>query len=258
MRNRSRRWIYVGIIAGIPAALLLAGLAVLSIEAASAQSDLWARQFATSFEEDANGVTMDDAGNIYVLGETGGILPGQTTGGGRIDAYIAKYDTDGDVLWVRQFGGVGEDSALAGTVDSTGNLYVVGQSPGELPGRLFVGGLSGAFVRKYTGDGDELWSRQYGTQVSAKANGVAVAAAGNVYVVGQVEGALPGQRHIGRSDAFIRAYDDSGNELWTRQFGTSDSDFALDVAVNEAGSVYVVGWSRSEVEMPVQGGPSLK
>jgi len=119
-------------------------------------------------------------------------------------------------------------------------------------------GLSGAFVRKYTGDGDELWSRQYGTQVSAKANGVAVAAAGNVYVVGQVEGALPGQRHIGRSDAFIRAYDDSGNELWTGQFGTSDSDFALDVAVNEAGSVYVVGWSRSEVEMPVQGGPSLK
>ena len=64
MRNRSRRWIYVGIIAGIPAALLLAGLAVLSIEAASAQSDPWARQFATSFEEDANGVTMDDAGNI--------------------------------------------------------------------------------------------------------------------------------------------------------------------------------------------------
>ena len=232
---------------------MFAGLAVLSIKVASAQTDLWARQFATSFEEDANGVAIDDAGNIYVFGETGGILPGQTRGGGRIDAYIAKYDTDGDVLWVRQFGGVGEDSALAGTVDDTGNLYVVGQSPGELPGRLFVGGLSGAFVRKYTGDGDELWSRQFGTEVSAKANGVAVAAAGNVYVVGQVEGALPGQRHIGNSDAFIRAYDDSGNELWTRQFGASGGDFALDVAVDEGGSVYVVGWSRSKVEMPSQG-----
>jgi len=246
MSYHGRRWTYLGIMA----ALLVAGLTVLTLKAASAQTDFWARQFATSFAEDAMGVTIDDASNIYVVGQTGGVLPGQTRGGGSSDAYVVKYDGDGNELWVRQFGGVGEDSALAGAVDSIGNLYVVGQSPGELPGRLFVGGLSGAFVRKYAADGDELWSRQFGTRVSAKANGVAVDTAGNVYVAGQVEGALPGQHHFGHNDAFVRAYDSSGNELWTRQFGAQGGDFALDVAVDEEGSAYVVGWSRREVQQP--------
>ena len=198
---------------------MVAGLTVLTLRAASAQTDLWARQFATSFVEDAIGVTIDDAGSIYVVGQTGGVLPGQTRGGGSTDAYVVKYDRDGNELWVHQFGGNGADAALAGAVDSIGNLYVVGQSPGELPGMLSVGGVSGAFVRKYSGDGDEIWSRQFGTQVSAIANGVAVDAAGNLYVAGQVEGALPGQPHFGNNDAFVRAYDGSGNELWTRQFG---------------------------------------
>lgn len=246
MRHRSRRWIHLGLLV----AFLVGGLTVLNANDASAQTDVWALQFATSFAEDANGVTIDDAGSIYVVGQTGGVLAGQTRGGGNTDAYVAKYDRDGNERWVRQFGGVGEDSALAATVDSIGNLYVVGQSPGELPGRLFVGGVSGAFVRKYTGDGDELWIRQFGTQVSAIANGVAVDAAGNVYVAGQVEGALPGQPHFGNNDAFVRAYDGSGRELWTRQFGAPGGDFALDVAADEAGSVYVVGWSRREVQRP--------
>ena len=228
----------------------MVGLTVLTLKATSAQTDLWVRQFATSFAEDAIGVTIDNAGSIYVVGQTGGVLPGQTRGGGSTDAYVVKYDRDGNELWVRQFGGVGADSALAGAVDSIGNLYVVGQSPGELPGRRSVGGLSGAFVRKFTGDGGELWSRQFGTQVFAKANGVAVDAAGNVYVVGQAEGALPGQPHFGHNDAFVRAYDSSGNELWTHQFGAQSGDFALDVAVDEEGSAYVVGWSRREAHPP--------
>ena len=250
MKYRSRRWIHLGVLA----ALLIAGLAVLTLKAVSAQTELWARQFATSFVEDAIGVTVDDAGSIYVVGKTGGVLAGQTRGGGSTDAYVVKYDRDGDVLWIRQFGGVGADSAVAGAVDSVGNLYVVGQSPGELPGRLNVGGLSGAFVRKYTGDGDELWSRQFGNEVFAKANGVAVDPAGNVYVAGQAEGALPGQTHFGHNDAFVRAYDSSGNELWTRQFGAQGGDSALDVAVDGEGSAYVVGWSRREVQRPA--GPS--
>jgi len=246
MRYRSKRWIHLGILA----ALLVAGMTVLTVKTTSAQTDLWARQFATSFAEEAIGVTIDDAGSIYVVGKTSGVLPGQTRVGGSSDAYVAKYDNDGNELWVRQFGGVGEDSALAAAVDSIGNVYVVGQSPGELPGRLFVGGVSGAFVRKYAGDGEELWNRQFGTQVSAKANGVAVDAAGHVYVAGQVDGALPGQLHAGHIDAFVRAYDSSGNELWTRQFGAEGGDFALDVAVDEEGSAYVVGWSRREVQRP--------
>ena len=244
MRYHSTRWTFLGIFA----ALLVSGLTVLALKPASAQTDLWVHQFATSFSEDAIGVTVDDAGSVYVVGQTGGVLPGQTRGGGSTDAYIIKYTSDGKELWIRQFGGIGADSALAAVVDGSGNLYVVGKSPGQLTGRLFVGGLGGAFVRKYTGEGDELWSRQFGTQESAQANDVAVDVAGNVYVAGQVGGALPGKSHFGNNDAFLRVYDSSGNELWTRQFGAQGGDFALDVAVDEDGSAYVVGWSRREFQ----------
>ncbi len=49
---------------------------------------------------------------------------------------------------------------------------------------------------------------------------------GNVYVVGYVEGTLPGQTHHGRGDAFIHKYNPAGGLLWTRQFGTEWGDFA--------------------------------
>jgi hypothetical protein len=73
---------------------------------------------------------------------------------------------------------------------------------------------------------------------------VAVDASGNVYVAGYTEGALPGQTNLGEmgfSDAFVRKYDAAGDELWTRQCGTSGYDWAYGVAVDASGNVYVAG-----------------
>ena len=51
---------------------------------------------------------------------------------------------------------------------------------------------------------------------------VSVDDGGNVYLAGWTYGALPGQTHAGVRDVFVRKYDGSGTELWTRQFGTAD------------------------------------
>jgi len=75
---------------------------------------------------------------------------------------------------------------------------------------------------------------------------------GNVYVVGRTYGALPTQTKTSLlEDAFIRKYDASGSELWTRQFGTptssvgpSNGTTAQGVAVDSTG-VYVVGTAGS-------------
>lgn len=66
-----------------------------------------------------------------------------------------------------------------------------------------------------------------------------------VYVFGAVSVPLPGQTYSGGpNDAFLRKYDVSGNELWTRQFGTSGDDFPMagPVAVDPTG-VYVAGYT---------------
>jgi len=58
------------------------------------------------------------------------------------------------------------------------------------------------------------------------------------------EGALPGQTSSGWDDVFVRKYDSLGNELWTRQFGSSADDHALGVAVDTSGNVYVAGYTE--------------
>src|SRR5439155_520234 len=88
-------------------------------------------------------------------------------------------------------------------------------------------------------DGNELWTRQFGTAGLDQAIGIAVDASG-VYVTGNTTGTFPGQTSAGGEDAFARKYDLNGTELWTRQFGTAGYDLANSIAVDASG-VYVAG-----------------
>jgi hypothetical protein len=148
------------------------------------------------------------------------------------------------VNWIRQFGTTGLDEAKSVAVDPTGASYVVGETFGTLPGQTPAGTLD-AFIRKYDPSGAESWTRQFGAWERDIAWAVAVAPDGNAHVVGQTEGVLPGQRSTGGWDAFVRKYDPSGAELWTRQFGGGGADVAAGVAVDDAGNVYVSGTTTS-------------
>lgn len=154
--------------------------------------------------------------------------------------------------WSRQFGGAGE--GLTQIVDSatgaTGNIYVVGYTDEELPGQTSSGPYGDGFVRKYDTAGAELWTRQFGVESGYGLNvgGAAARLSGGVYVFGSTSsnGVLPGQVSAGASDAYVRAYDASGTELWTHQFGTSRTDFNVRGAVGPTGIVYVVGQTFGE------------
>ena len=65
------------------------------------QSTTWARQFGTSWPDHASDVATDEAGNVFLAGQTGGVLPGQSRQGGLSDAYLRKYDREGNELWTR-------------------------------------------------------------------------------------------------------------------------------------------------------------
>jgi uncharacterized protein (TIGR03437 family) len=182
--------------------------------------ELWARQFSFSsgggvFKGSANAVAVDATG-VYVVGRAGSgwFLRKHTADGEEIwtrtvefgargvaldaggiyvvgdgfqgdGAFLRKYDSSGNVLWSRQFGTVERvyrhASAHAVAVDSSG-VYVVGRTDGTLPGQCRAGG-SDAFVRRYTAEGDEVWTRQFGTFGGDIANGVAMHADG-VYLAG--------------------------------------------------------------------------
>ncbi|MBI2688114.1 MAG: SBBP repeat-containing protein [Acidobacteria bacterium] len=194
---------------------------------------LWSRQFGTADEDVARGVAADASG-VYAVGDTRGGLQGANAGGS--DIFVRKYDPNGNVLWTRQFGGPTDDQGSAAAVDATG-LYVAGWVTGALPGQSFTGSGNDAFVRKYDFNGNELWTRQFGTLDPVRAYGIAVDSSG-IYVTGDTSGALA--TPVGGADVFLRKYDASGNVVWTRQFGTPTVDGAGAVAVNSSG-VYVAG-----------------
>ena len=76
------------------------------------------------------------------------------------DAFLAKYDTEGHLLWVRGAGGEAEDGANDVITDKMGNVYICGYFSGpvyfnELP---VIGG--GQFIAKYNSSGEVLWVKQ--------------------------------------------------------------------------------------------------
>ena len=101
------------------------------------------------------------------------------------------------------------------------------------------------------------WTRQFGTNAEDQATGIAVDSTG-VYVVGYTWGSLPGQTNSGLADAYVRKYDRSGNEVWTRQFGggSSGQERALGAAADSTG-IFVVGYTTGTLPGQTHGGGVL-
>lgn len=215
-------------------------------------NELWTHQFGTIASDYASGVAIDEPGNAYVVGSTGGTLPGQTSSG-ETDAFVRKYDRWGNELWTHQFGTAGIDIAYSVAVDSPGNAYVLGYTNDTLPGQTSSGDFD-IFVRKYDRAGNELWTQQFGTTTPDYARDIAVDRAGNACIVGSTGDTLPGQTSSGTQDAFVRMYDKSGSELWTHQFGTDVLDYAYGVAVDSPGNAYVVGHTNGTLPGQISSG----
>lgn len=222
--------------------LLLVGIGVaLTLRSAAGQDVTWTVQFGTTGDDEASELTVDGSGHIYVVGSTFGSLPGQTNPRGA-DAYLRKYGPDANEVWTRQFGTEDFDVARAIVVDVTGNLYLVGSTADTLPGQTSFGNID-AYLKKYDANGVEACTRQFGSGSFDFGQDVAIDGAGNLYVAGSTWGAHPGETDMGVQDAFVRKYDSDGLEVWTRQFGTIGFDEAASLGVDDAGNVYVTGWT---------------
>ena len=210
--------------------------------------NVWTRQMGSPNTEVVSGVAVDNAGNIYVAGYTGGTLPGSPTThrGGGFDLFLVKYNSAGENVWTRQMGSTKSDTASGVAVDSGGNIYVAGYTLGTLPGSPTTNqGGTDLFLVKYDSTGENVWTRQMGSPFNDTVSGVAVDTAGNIYVAGYTSSTLPGSptTNQGSDDLFLVKYNLAGDNVWTRQFGTPDIDDAMTVAVDTAGNIYVAGYT---------------
>ena len=207
----------------------------------------WTVQFGTAAVDVAEGVSLDSLGNVYVAGYTQGTLPGQVSAGSQ-DAFVRKYNSSGAEQWTSQFGTTNQDSAFAVALDSSNNVFVAGQTLGTFAGQANAGGSDG-FVRKLSSAGVVAWTREFGTFDYENAQGCATDASGNVFVVGQTFGSFGGVS-AGGYDAYVRRLDSNGNNPWTRQLGSIESDAAHAVATDASGNVFIAG--EAEDALPGQ------
>ena len=226
----------------------------------------WTQQLGTSSEDIALEVTTDSSDNIYVTGYTKGGLDNNTNSGST-DIFLVKYNSSGTKQWTKQLGTSSGDKGRGVTVDSSGNIYVTGETKSGLDGNTNMAGYSwDFFLVKYNSSGVKQWTQQLGTSSNDTAKGVVVDSSNNIYVTGVTNGGLAvpyttggtdGHTYLGSdggnsaNDMFLVKYNSLGEKQWAQQLGggyfesggfyPSGNDFGEGVTVDSSNNIYVTG-----------------
>lgn len=215
----------------------------------------WSRQFGSTGTESVWGMASDGS-NIYVAGNIIGQLENNTVKGGN-DAYLAKYDSNGNQVWIKQYGTYTLEEAFRITVDTSGNIYAAGHTFGNLggpnqnlgQGEVFELPSTDSYVAKFDSNGNQLWVAQFGTITLDDNWGVATDNNGNVFAGGNTKGSFGGKNAgpAGEYDAWLVKLNKDGQTDWVRQFGTPNYDFMWDIETDSLGDIYATGWTLGDL-----------
>jgi hypothetical protein len=220
----------------------------------------WNTFLGGSSDDYGYGIAVDTSGNVYVTGQsyaTWGSPVRPYAGSG--DAFAAKLNNSGALQWHTFLGGSVNDHGSGIAVDSSGNVYVTGDSYATWgsPVRPFAGGTFDAFAAKLNNSGALQWNTFLGGSGTDEGNGIAVDASGNVYVAGTSNATWgspvrPFTEFVYHPDAFAAKLNGSGALQWDTFLGGSAEDHGLGIAVDTSGNVYVVGESNATWGSPVR------
>ncbi len=221
-------------------------------------SEEWVKRYSSASVAD---MTIDTDGNAYIVGTSGS------------EVVTIKYDTEGNEIWERRYQGGAMTSAIALTIDSARNVYVVGKNNGSVlikydadgtenwvrqydgePIGVFVDPLSNIYVCetshmiKYNTGGNVIWVQKlqpWGYAMSATA--FTVDSQGNSYLTGTII-----SYNWDWVDILTVKYDTNGTLQWVKRYngvpiGTWQNDLAKAVAVDLSGNVYVTGATQTTI-----------
>ena len=208
---------------------------------------LWNTFIGSSGEDVGRGIVVDSNGNIYIVGDSDmswGTPVNAYSGGS--DAFVAKLNSDGELLWNTFLGSAIQDRGFGITIDGNGNIYISGYSFSTWgsPVNAYPGGTD-AFVAKLDNNGELLWNTFMGYPGENVGTDIALDAYGRVYVVGTSAGTWgsPVNAFTGAGDAFVAKLDNNGELFWNTFMGSANQDGGVGIAVDEIGNLYVTGIS---------------
>jgi len=220
----------------------------------------WAKQIQTLANNQAASVSVDSSGNVYIGGQVkGGVIGSGQTGNGGTDAYVAKLDSKGNVVYEHQYGTSGTDTAAATATTSDGGLVVASVINGH------------AIVSKYA-NGDAttspVWQEDLGALQAGGGIGGMTVSNGHVYVTGTTSNtnltaggaATVANASSGAMDAFVFSITDSGTTAsadTVTYVGTGAADKGNAVTVGSDGTIYLVGTTNGTFAGQTRNIPSV-
>ncbi|TET37342.1 MAG: hypothetical protein E3J72_06235 [Planctomycetota bacterium] len=235
---------------------------------------IWVKEAQGTSNEQGNSVAVCFDGSILVTGQ----FYGQVTFGageanetsissaGIYDMFIAKYNSDGTLAWVKRAGGIGHQRGLYVRAHSDGSAYITGRLEetgtfGQGEGNetdLTSAGLIDIFVAKYNADGTFAWAKSAGGTGIDIGEGVSVFPDGSAVVTGYFNDNAtfglgePGETTLvvtnpsfGRSDVFVAKYNPDGTLAWAKPAGGTEHDRSQAVCTYSNGSAIITGYFRS-------------
>jgi hypothetical protein len=208
----------------------------------------WVKMLGSTATDESRSVAIDSNNNVYITGFTNGTLPNGTDPvNGTFDAFLAKYDSNGNRQWVKMLGSTAIDVADDVAIDSNNNVYITGQTAGTFPdGSANVNITTyDAYLAKYDSSGNRQWVKMLGSNTDDYSLGVAIDSNNNVYITGYTDGTFPdGSDNVGIGDAFLAKYDSSGNRQWVKMLGSNRDDRSDGVAIDSNNNVYITGYTN--------------
>jgi len=224
---------------------------------------LWSTYFGGNGDDLANDVYVDTSFHVYLLGTTFSefglidTLGSQDSLGGASDAFLARFTTDGELVWSTYLGGDSLDSGIKLSIDYSENIYVSGQTQSTDSiafGNTYqstLNGISDGFIAKYNSAGVLQWSTYLGGINSDIATGISFGDT-SVFVTGQTNSidfpvTVNAHKSIltGSTDGFISKFNAYGNLVWSTYFGGELDDNVSSVKVLN-NNVFFIGSTDSD------------
>ncbi|MCH7769538.1 MAG: T9SS type A sorting domain-containing protein [Bacteroidetes bacterium] len=179
------------------------------------------------------------ADGAYSLQQTtdGGFIIGahvNSFGAGQHDVYLIKINNNGDTLWTKTFGGVGEDRFREIHQTADGGFILVSET------LSFGAGNSDVYLIKTDSIGNLLWTKTYGGGSSDYGYSVRQTSDGGYIIAGYT-------RSFGAAgtDVYIIKTDSSGNLDWAKTYGGSSNDYGYSIRQTTDGGYIVAGYTES-------------
>ncbi len=246
-----------------------------SINNAFSQNFNYQRTWGTYFGDENIRIradAIDHQGNIYIVGRATIDLPSEINiatpgayqnayGGGESDGFIAKFSSDGNLLFATYFGGEEFDRIDGVTVDKDDNIYIIGSTESDdmiasdNAFQQYMLGGSDIFIAKFAPDGNKIWSTYFGgdsTELGIKYpsdesyvySGITCDLLDNLYIFNITQSTGLGtpntfQPERQNSQYLISKFTSGGFRVWSTYYDTNQGEIRAIACTNN--ELYVAG-----------------